>query len=117
MSRNNHASATAKKNPKTLPLKEGVTKPMGTSYKLEKVLNGVSDGRFGKLFLFKNANNFACNPQSISAIVAFGQDMKEHNYNKKKQVQFGCTLYSRCHDFGRGRVFHGGLWLSETRRP
>ena len=35
----------------------GVTKPRGTSYNFDKVWRGAPDGRFGKYFIIRDANN------------------------------------------------------------
>ena len=36
----------------------GCTKPTGTSYNFDKVWSGAPNGRFGKLYIIKDANNF-----------------------------------------------------------
>ena len=42
-----------------------VTKPTGTSYNFDKVWSGAPDGRFGKLFLIRDANNLDNKPNSL----------------------------------------------------
>ena len=43
----------------------GCTKPTGTSYNFDKVWSGAPDGRFGKLFLIRDANNLDNKPNSL----------------------------------------------------
>ena len=43
----------------------GGTKPTGTSYNFDKVWSGAPDGRFGKLFLIRDANNLDNKPNSL----------------------------------------------------
>ena len=46
-------------------MSEGVYKTNGNIMKCDKVCNGAPDGRFGKLFLIRDAKNFDKSPKTI----------------------------------------------------
>ena len=52
-------------------MRGGVTKPTGTLYKFDKVRRRAPDGRFGKVFLIRDANNFDKSPINKPYIYLF----------------------------------------------
>ena len=64
ISSNSHPSATANKAIHCLKWGD-LIKQTETSYNFDKIWSGAPEGRFGKLFLIRDANNFDKSPNSI----------------------------------------------------
>ena len=59
---------------------------MGTSYNFDKVWSGAPDGRFGKLCLIRDANNFYINPNRFDYYWCIHFSMYKYIVKRLKQL-------------------------------